>query len=67
MYVQYVLKEVGSKHRRLIMLSKAFDHISHGKLCIKLHVHGSPSYLIRILHFCYSHQTIQARWGKSIS
>lgn len=28
---------------------------------------GIPPYLLRILHYSYLHQTMQARWGKSIS
>ena len=47
--------------------SKAFDRINHGKLFIKLQERGVPSYLIRILYYWYSHQTMQVRWGKTIS
>ena len=38
-----------------------------GKLFAKLLERGVPSYIIRILQFWYSHQTMQVRWGMSIS
>ena len=47
--------------------SRAFDLISHGKLFLKLLERGVPLYLIRILQFWYSHQTMQVRWGSSTS
>jgi len=47
--------------------SKAFDRINHGKLFGKLLERGVPSYLIRILQFWYSHQTMQVMWGVSLS
>ena len=42
-------------------VSKAFDRINHGKLFIKLLEREMPAYLIRILHYWYSHQTMQVR------
>lgn len=36
------------------------------QLFVILQEWGVPQYLIRILHFWYSHQTMQARWCKSI-
>ena len=71
----YALKEIISKYKRLnttvficfLDASKAFDRINHGKLFAKLRDRGVPPYLIRILQFWYSHQTMQTRWGSCIS
>lgn len=43
--------------------SKAFDRINHGKLFEKLKQRGVPPYLIRIIHFWYTQQTMKVRWG----
>ena len=71
----YALKEIVQQYRArnssiflcFLDASQAFDRINHGKLFIKLHERGVPSYLIRILQFWYSHQTMRARWGNSVS
>ena len=71
----YALKEVVSKYRRqnstmfmcFLDASKAFDRINHGKLFVKLQERGVPPYLIRILQFWYTQQTMQIRWGSSLS
>ncbi len=71
----YALNEIVHRYRSrnstvfmcFLDASKAFDRINHGKLFGKLHERGVPSYLIRILQFWYSHQTMQVRWGKSLS
>ena len=47
--------------------AKAFDRINHGKHFIKLQERGVPTYLIRILHYWYSRQTMQVTLGKTIS
>ena len=47
--------------------SKAFDRINHGKLFTKLQDRGVPPYLVRILQYWYTYQTMQIRWGNSIS
>lgn len=47
--------------------SKAFDRINHCKLFNKLSERGIPGYLIRIFIFWYSCQTMQVKWGDSIS
>lgn len=47
--------------------SKAFDRVNHDKLFIKLSNRGVPGYLIRILIFWYSQQTMQVKWGESVS
>lgn len=47
--------------------SKAFNQINHCKLFVKLLERGFPHYLIRILHFWYLHEIMQARRNKSIS
>lgn len=70
----YAVKEAVSKYKKhnstmflcFLHASKAFDHINHGKLQ-ELQERGVPSYLIRILHFWYTHQTMQVRWGNVIS
>ena len=71
----YTLKEIVSQYKRcnstifmcFLDASQAFDRINHGKLFLKLQERGVPLYLIRILQFWYSHQTMQAKWGKSTS
>ena len=71
----YALKEAVSKYSKhnstmftcFLDASRAFDRINHGKLFIKLKERGVPSYLIRILHFWYSHQRMQVRWGDTLS
>ena len=70
----YALKEAVSKYSKhnstftcFLDASRAFDRINHGKLFTKLRERGVPSYLIRILHFWYSHQTMQVRWGDTVS
>ena len=71
----YALKEIVHRYRSrnstvfmcFLDASKAFDRINHGKLFAKLLERGVPSYIIRILQFWYSHQTMQVRWGMSIS
>ena len=71
----YALKEIIYKYKQLnttvfscfLDASKAFDRINHGKLFAKLCERGVPPYLIRILQFWYSHQTMQTRWGSCTS
>lgn len=47
--------------------SKAFDRINHGKLFNKLRQRGVPKYIVRILAYWYAHQTMQVKWGNSVS
>lgn len=47
--------------------SKAFDRINHIKLFNKLSRRGTPPYIIRILMFWYSQQTMHVRWGDKLS
>ena len=47
--------------------SKAFDRVCHTKLFRKLSDRGIPRYLLRILIFWYTNQTMQIRWGSKIS
>ena len=71
----YALKEAVHKYSNhnstmftcFLDASKAFDRLNHGKIFAKLRERGVPSYLVRVLHFWYSNQTMQVRWGDSIS
>ena len=47
--------------------SKAFDRVCHSKLFKKLSDRGIPGYLLRILIYWYSNQTMCIRWGSKIS
>ena len=49
------------------MLFKAFDRANHYKHFHKLINRGVPGYLVRILAFWYSNQTMCVRWGSMIS
>uniref|UniRef100_A0A9J7YEU8 Striatin, calmodulin binding protein 3 n=1 Tax=Cyprinus carpio carpio TaxID=630221 RepID=A0A9J7YEU8_CYPCA len=43
---------------------KAFDRVNHQKLFLKLIKSGVPGFLIRILVYWYSHQTMRVKWGR---
>ena len=47
--------------------SKAFDRVNHFKLFQKLLNRGVPGYLVRILAFWYSNQSMCVRWGSTMS
>ena len=71
----FALKEIVNKYRSLnssvfmcfIDASKAFDRVNHRKLFIKLKERGVPAYLVRILAYWYTNQTMQVKWGDSVS
>ena len=47
--------------------SRAFDRLNHFKLFDKMCQRGVPKYIIRILAFWYAHQTMQVKWGNTVS
>ena len=47
--------------------SKAFDRVNHHVLFDKLIKRGVPGYLVRILIYWYSNQTMSIRWGSTMS
>ena len=47
----------------MIHTLEAFDRVSHGKLFQKLIVRGVPLYIVRLLVYWYSKQTMCVRWG----
>jgi hypothetical protein len=51
----------------LCAASKAFDHVNLAVLFNKLIARGVPGYIIRILIYWYSHQTMCVRWGSTLS
>ncbi len=71
----YALKEMVLKYWSLnstmflcfLDASKAFDRINHLKQFEKLLKSGTPGYLIRILIFWYSNQTMMVRWSNNVS
>ena len=71
----YVLKETinnfvekqSSVYLCFLDASKAFDRVNHYKLFHKLVNRGVPGYLVRILVFWYSNQTMCVRWGNMTS
>ena len=71
----YVLKETinsyvekqSSVYLCFLDASKAFDRVNHYKLFQKLLSRGVPGYLVRILAFWYTNQTMCVRWGSTMS
>ena len=71
----FALKELINKYKSknscvytcFLDASKAFDRVCHSKLFKKLSERGIPGYLIRILIFWYTNQSMQVRWGSKFS
>ena len=71
----FTLKQIVSKYRDhnssvlmcFLDASRAFDRVNHNKLFIKMKQRGVPGYIVRVLAYWYSHQTMQVKWGGSIS
>ncbi|XP_063348667.1 uncharacterized protein LOC134640695 [Pelmatolapia mariae] len=51
----------------IIGTGAAFDRVNHRKLFDKLKRRGVPQYIVRILSYWYAHQSMQVKWGSSIS
>ena len=72
---KYVLKEIIDAYMMLnssvfvcfLDASKAFDRVNHGTLFWKLVNRGVPYYIVRLLVYWYSNQTMCVRWGNAIS
>ena len=47
--------------------SRAFDRLHHFKLFEKLNQRAVPKYIIRILAYWYAFQTMQVKWGNTVS
>lgn len=68
----FALKEILDRYNKqnstmflcFIDASKAFDRVNHQKLFLKLIKSGVPGFLIRILVYWYSHQTMRVKWGR---
>ena len=71
----FVLKEIINKFRNsntnsflaFLDASKAFDRVRHDLIFVKLNKVGVPSYIIRLLKFWYSTQTMYVRWNGHLS
>ena len=71
----YSLKEIINTYKYLngciftcfLDASKAFDRVKHSVLFKKLINRGAPGYIVKLLIFWYSHQTMCVRWGGGLS
>ena len=71
----YLLKEIVLKYHSLnanvfmcfLDASKAFDGVNHSLLFNKLLNQGVPGYIVRLLKFWYSNQTLCVQWAGLIS
>lgn len=71
----YLLKELTDKYKCLngnvfmcfLDASKAFDRVNHNLLFSKLLKRGVPTYLVRLINFWYTEQTMCVRWAGVIS
>ena len=71
----YAMKEIVDNHRRMggnvfmcfLDASKAFDRVNFHKLFEKMETRGIPKYVIRILEYWYTNQSMYVRWGNVTS
>ena len=71
----YVMKELVNKYKTLngsifmcfLDASKAFDRVKHSVLFRKLVRRRVPGYIVRLLAYWYSHQTMCVKWGNTMS
>ena len=63
----YALASISNVYTCFLDASKAFDHVNHFKLFTTLSKRNVPMYIIRILIFWYTSQTMYVRWNNTLS
>ena len=66
-FIDYYKSKCTNIYVTFLDASKAFDRLNHWLLFKKLLNRGMPIYIVRILIFLYSNQTMYVQWGSAHS